>query len=139
MSELNAHVRSLEERAAAEKVNDSTDQPPEPYVVSRWHDDVMKFDGAVPGTDGVAVETALMRLAAKAPKDPTTGLIGITRCAWAKPWCRSRRNPWQRNETTIEPPSSFIFRRLSPGQAGGAPQVCNRLQAVGGVRPEASS
>ena len=40
-----------------------------------WRNDSLHVRGIVPGADGVMVEEAFLRLAAKTPKDPATGLF----------------------------------------------------------------
>ena len=76
LEELRREVKELERQAA-----DTEEPEREPLWVDRaprartwWRDDVLHIEGTVPGADGVLVETALLRLAAKAPRDEQSGL-----------------------------------------------------------------
>lgn len=69
VSELRAHLKALADEQKARDVNAREEPQPEPLMRTWWIDDVLHFDGSIPGADGVAVETSLRRLATKAPKD----------------------------------------------------------------------
>lgn len=71
--DLAAAIRSeldLESRRRARPESD-------PWLQMWWSEDEshLKLRGEIPGVDGLLVETALRRLASKAPRDPATGLF----------------------------------------------------------------
>jgi len=70
--DLRREVRDLQHDAEHAQA-DARGQP-EAYLNTWWRHDVLHLRGAIPGADGVAVERALHRLAAQAPRDPATGL-----------------------------------------------------------------
>jgi hypothetical protein len=74
VSELKQHVRALLDEEKADRANATDQDESWPHLYTWWIDDVMHLKGSIPGADGVVVETALMRLAAKSPKDPASGL-----------------------------------------------------------------
>ena len=49
--------------------------PPAAEMRTWWDEDVLNFRGRIQGADGVLVEQALLRFAAKAPLDPTDGVF----------------------------------------------------------------
>jgi hypothetical protein len=69
VEDLSAAIREFLDEPKPDKA-----QPPRPSLRTWWDDTSLQLRGSIPGADGVLVETALMRLAAKAPLDPTTGL-----------------------------------------------------------------
>ncbi len=52
-----------------------TSEPAKPSMRMWWGEESLELRGSIPGADGVLVETALLRLAAKAPLDPRSGLF----------------------------------------------------------------
>ena len=83
--ELTRHLPQDELAAGIKEVLDSAPSDPEPVdpftpppaaeMRTWWEDDDFKFRGRIQGADGVLVEQALLRFAAKAPLDPTDGLF----------------------------------------------------------------
>lgn len=76
---LSAEV-GVEDLAAA--IRKTLDTPPPkksqtqvPMLRFWWDADLLEVRGSIPSADGVLVETTLMRLAAKAPLDPQSGLF----------------------------------------------------------------
>ncbi|MGI9647717.1 MAG: HNH endonuclease, partial [Acidimicrobiia bacterium] len=70
VEDLSAAVREFLDEPKPE-----TEPPPRPSLRMWWDETSLQLRGSIPGADGVLVETALLRLAAKAPLDPTTGLF----------------------------------------------------------------
>lgn len=72
--ELREEIKARESLLADDPVEEPGDPEPTPELDSWWHDDAFHFAGNVPGSDGVMVEKAILRLAEQAPRDEATGL-----------------------------------------------------------------
>lgn len=64
----------VHERESADADMDPLEPTPVPQLSSWWHNDAFHFAGNVPGSDGVMVEKAIVRLAEQAPRDEVTGV-----------------------------------------------------------------
>lgn len=62
-------------QADVERDADVDSRDLEPSIRTWWRGDVLKVQGTIPGADGVMVETAMLRLADRTPKDDQTGLF----------------------------------------------------------------
>jgi len=70
VEELSAQIRESLEMPKRER-----SQPERPSLRMWWDDLSLQLRGSIPGADGILVESALLRLATKAPLDPDTGLF----------------------------------------------------------------
>jgi len=66
---------AAEIRASLEFPKQDRSKPEGPLLRMWWDDLSLQLRGSIPGSDGVLVENALLRLGAKAPLDPVTGLF----------------------------------------------------------------
>ena len=71
---LRDEIKALEAELTDEHVEEPRDLEPTPELAFWWHDDAFHYTGKAPGSDGVLVERALLRLAEQAPRDEATGL-----------------------------------------------------------------
>lgn len=75
-AELAAGIKELLDSAPSEPEPDNpVEDPPVAEMRTWWDEDDFNFRGRLRGADGVLVEQALLRFAAKAPLDPHDGLF----------------------------------------------------------------
>lgn len=75
IDELRAVINDRAQAASEEAAAAADPRDSEPSVRTWWRDDTLHVRGTVPGADGVMVETAMLRLADRTPKDEQTGLF----------------------------------------------------------------
>jgi hypothetical protein len=75
-AELTASIKELlDSSPPEEEASELVADPPAAELRMWWEEDDFNFRGRIKGADGVLVEMALLRYAAKAPLDPVTGLF----------------------------------------------------------------